>query len=225
MDYSVNKGIYNLDFQLSSTEKSILDYTCNLLENKGFKYLSIPSTITYETFKKQEVPFDTWYLNKEDGLVLAGSAEQGILQYFTNKRVEPMRIYSRNTCFRIEDAYSGLKNLNEFTKVEQYVFCEEKDWEREFKLLLSNGIEVLETFGIEYRLRDVTNEDQGYHIKKIDIEVLTNQYGWMETHSCTYFGTEQAKRYDITGANYTLSCTGIATPRVLVPIIEKLRGE
>ena len=59
-------------------------------------------------------------------------------------------------------------------------------------------------------------------MKKYDIEVKTKQYGWMETHSCTYFGEEQSKRFEITGATHTISNTGIASPRILIPFIEMM---
>ncbi|MNR40287.1 Serine--tRNA ligase [compost metagenome] len=80
----------------------------------------------------------------------------------------------------------------------------------------------MEKYDIEYRTIDVTKKDYGYHKKKIDIEVLTKKYGWMETHSCSYFGIEQSSKYNITGANHTLSNTGVATPRILIPLIERM---
>ena len=78
----------------------------------------------------------------------------------------------------------------------------------------------MDLLDIKYRVVDVTDRDPGYHIKKYDIEIETKQFGWMETHSCSYFGTEQSKRFNITGANHTISNTGIASPRILIPFIE-----
>ena len=60
-----------------------------------------------------------------------------------------------------------------------------------------------------------------HHVLKKDIEVLTTTYGWMETHSCTYFGEEQTKRFGITGLTHTISNTGVASPRILVPLLER----
>ena len=50
---------------------------------------------------------------------------------------------------------------------------------------------------------------------------MTHQYGWLETHSCTYFKDEQTKRLGISGGLHTISNTGIASPRILVPFIER----
>lgn len=221
MDYKVENGIYKLDFELSQLEKEILEECDIILQEKKFQYLSISSTIKPSTFYKQDIKTNTFKYGPQE--VLAGSAEQGILEYFTNQKVEPMKIYSKNTCFRIEDQYEGLKKVKEFTKIEQFIFCNKEDVEQNFNLILSNAIELLNRYDLKYRRVDVTTKDSGYHRKKIDLEVWTEQYGWMETHSCSYFGEEQTKRYNITGTTHTLSNTGVATPRILIPLIERFK--
>ncbi|MNO32588.1 Serine--tRNA ligase [compost metagenome] len=219
MEYRVENGIYKLDFELSRLEKEILEECMIILENTGFKYLYVPSTITPETFQKQQIKAKTFRYGENE--VLAGSAEQGILEYFANSKVDEMKIYSKNTCFRTEDYYEGLKRVKEFTKVEQFIFCYEEKVDEMFEQLLNNAYTLLKEYDIKYRTIDVTSKDFGYHKKKFDIEVWTEKYGWMETHSCSYFGEEQSKRYNIAGAKHTLSNTGIAVPRVLIPLIEK----
>lgn len=223
MQYKVENGIYKLNFELSKLEKQIINDCVSILERNNFQYLSIPSTILLSTFEKQQIKTDTFLYGKND--ILAGSAEQGILEYFTNQYVEPMKIYSMNTCFRVEDKYEDLIRVKEFYKVEQYIFCHENNYEENMNILIHNALELLEKYNIEYRVIDVTKKDEGYHLKKLDVEVWTKKYGWMETHSCSYFGTEQSSRYNITGANHTLSNTGIATPRILIPLIERLQNE
>ena len=88
--------------------------------------------------------------------------------------------------------------------------------------MLTNATSFLDKHNIEYRVVNVTKIDYGYHIKKYDIEVKTKQYGWLETHSCSYFDEEQSKRFGITGATHTISNTGIASPRILIPFIEMM---
>lgn len=90
-----------------------------------------------------------------------------------------------------------------------------------FGFLLENAISFLRLLGLErIRTVDCTDSDPGYHERKVDIEVWTEAYGWLETHSCTSFGREQSRRFEITGADHTLSNTGIALPRILVPLME-----
>lgn len=220
MSYTVENGIYFLDERLSLIEKRILDKCCSFLEERYLKYLSIPSAIRWDTFKRQDIELSVPILGIDETHCLSGSAEQGILERFSNKEVSSSLYYAKNQCFRNELKYTDLHRVREFTKVEQYCFCTEDKWHQSFYMLLNNATEFLDLLDIKYRVVDVTERDPGYHIKKYDIEIETKQFGWMETHSCSYFGTEQSKRFNITGANHTISNTGIASPRILIPFIE-----
>jgi seryl-tRNA synthetase len=194
-----------------------------MLENRGFEYLSIPSIVSKETYLRQDsVPIDK-VIKVTDDQYLAGSAEQGILEFFTGKHVDQSQfLYAKNQCFRNEDKpYHDLIRLKEFIKLEQFVICEEYQWKDSFDLLIENAIDFLDSYGIEYRIVDVTTRDPGYHVLKFDIEINT-PYGWIESHSCSYFGEEQTRRFDITGCTHTLSNTGIASPRILLPFLGRL---
>jgi len=197
----------------------------DLLIGQGFTYLSIPSTVQVQTVMDQFT--GVWcppYLSTSDGEVLSGSAEQGILEYFAGKEVEAGRYFAYNQCWRGEASYEGLLRVKEFRKLEQYVFCTPDTWEEEFSLVLSNATNFLTQHGIEWRVVDCTN-DPGYHVFKKDVEVHTETYGWIETHSCTYFGDEQVKRHDIRGDVHTISNTGLASPRILIPLLEKMKHD
>ncbi|NDJ15652.1 MAG: hypothetical protein EBY17_31520 [Acidobacteriia bacterium] len=85
---------------------------------------------------------------------------------------------------------------------------------------LSKVREFMRSLGYTVRRRDCTG-DPGYHRAKTDLEVLTRTHGWLETHSCTYFGEEQVRRLGITGRLHSISCTGAASPRILVPWLEE----
>ena len=135
---------------------------------------------------------------------------------------EEQCFFSINECFRKENNLDGLVRLREFKKLEQYCFCKPENAEKYFNELSNNSIDFLKKYNIEYRVIDKTKEDPGYHYKKYDIEVNTKKYGWMETHSCTYFKDEQTKRLGINGGLHTISNTGIASPRILIPFIEKM---
>lgn len=138
---------------------------------------------------------------------------------------DQLLLYSLNSCFRTEDFYDGLFRVKEFRKVEQFAFCNENNYKYYFDILLDNAINILNLINLptKYRVIDKTKTDPGYHIKKYDIEVLTKKYGWMETHSCTYFRNEQIKRFDVGLKHiHTISNTGIASPRILIPFIESM---
>lgn len=217
MSYNMENGIYNLDFALSKIEKKLFDEFSDMLEKKGFQYLSIPTSISWDTFLKQGAVANTLSYDEH---VLGGSAEQGILEYFSNKEVNLMKIYAKNTCFRKEEQYRDAIRLKEFIKLEQFCFCNENQWEENFELLLTNATNFLTEKDIKHRVIDVTKKDSGYHIRKYDIEIYSVKHGWVESHSCSYFGTNQSERFNITGANHTISNTGLASPRILIPYIE-----
>ena len=211
-----------MDEKLSLLEKRILDECCKHLEDRGFQYLSIPSMITWGTWKRQDIilPVPILTIENDSEACLAGSAEQGILERFTDQKVEPRLIYAKNQCFRNEKEYQDLLRVQEFTKVEQFCFTTAAAWEERFNYLMESATSFLKKLDIKHRVRDVTKVDPGYHIRKYDIEIETISYGWMESHSCSYFGEEQSKRFGITGATHTISNTGIASPRILIPFIE-----
>jgi seryl-tRNA synthetase len=211
-------GVYKLDFQMSKLERDLMREFSDMLESKGFKYLYVPSIIRQDSFSRQGLDVDT--LRIDTDTVLSGSAEQGILEYFTDSYVEPQLIYAQNTCFRQEDVYEGFKRLKEFNKLEQFCFTTENKWKEKFDLLLDNATTFLNRKGITNRVVNVTDRDGGYHKVKFDVEIYTKTYGWLESHSCSYFGTEQTDRFNITGATHTISNTGLASPRILIPFIE-----
>lgn len=220
-DYRVDHGVFQPSFELSELERSLFRDFEEMLRGKDFKYLAVPVAVSTKTFRRQGVATNEQAYWLDGDHMLSGSAEQGILDHFADSEVGPMRIYAFTHCFRRELNLDSFVRLKEFKKLEQFVFCHEPDWEREFNLVLENATSFLNKWSIEHRVVDVTNRDLGYHIKKYDIEIATKSFGWVESHSCTYFGTEQSKRLGITGANHTLSNTGIASPRILLPYIER----
>ena len=224
--YMVKDGIYFLNEELSKLEFDLFREFEDILLEKGYEYLSIPSAGTWELIDRQGVVGRHQTLYIDERHALNGSAESGILEYFMDKEVkEERKIFSFNECFRKELNVDGLIRLRDFKKIEQYIFCKPENAEKYFNEVLTNSTKFLEKHGIEYRVVDKTTEDPGYHVKKFDIEVKTRKYGWLETHSCTYFGDAQTKRLGIKGGLHTISNTGIASPRILIPFIERMYGD
>lgn len=221
LDIAYNKGRVFLTPEVAKLERKLMRRLEECIEASGFEYYSIPSLLTKETYIRQDtIPWEAVFRVNDD-LALSGSAEQGILEFFTGKTIEEeLQIYAMNQCFRNEALLDGVKKLYEFNKMELFVFSEPKNWESWFERILKLPLKVMEEFNLKYRVVDTTRKDPGYHLKKYDIEVLTKTYGWMETHSCSYFGDEQTKRFDIGGGFHTLSNTGFASPRILIPFIE-----
>lgn len=219
--YVIKDGVAYLGPDLSELERRLFRSFENLLVQKGFEYLSIPTSLPWEVISRQGIVLPEYVLGVDDVHCLSGSAEQGILSYFQGREVEPCRLFAENQCWRREQELDGLKTLQEFRKIEQFSFVEPSNWREEFELLLENAYQFLKEFDfLDVRVIECTDADPGYHHMKCDIEVKTERYGWMETHSCSYFADEQVKRFDIEGDVHTISNTGLASPRILIPFIE-----
>lgn len=209
------KGIPRLTFSESQLEYNLQKKFEKMMEEKGFLYLSIPTSVPIETFVRQEIATDTYML--EWDMSLAGSAEQGILDIFSDSVIhQPQRIWTINQCFRKEDSYDEI-HYKEFKKLEQYIFTDEIHAKMEFDKILHDTVTFMEKNGFKVRTVD-ESRDEGYHVDKVDIQVFSPALNdWIETHSCSYFGTEQSERFGFTGEfNHTISCTGLAFPRVLL---------
>ncbi|MBI2235213.1 MAG: serine--tRNA ligase, partial [Micavibrio aeruginosavorus] len=149
----------------------------------------------------------------------------------------PTRYCGFSPCFRREAGTygkdtKGLYRVHQFQKVEQVVLCE-ADEEKAmalFEEIRTNAEEVLRALELPYRVIDICTGDMGQgKVFMQDIETWMpgrNAYG--ETHSCSYLGDFQARRLNIryTDADgrkrfvHTLNNTCIATPRILIPILE-----
>lgn len=217
-----NVETFNPSSKVSLLERYLIREFEETCIEKGYEHLSIPSIVPVECYQKQ----GTIDPNKVFGFGdyrLTGSAEQRILERFSNQRIDSdLKIVSTNQCFRKEKEFVPLLRLAEFKKVEQFGFLTSSTSAAiTFDEFLNNALSFLEKYKIEHRVVDETDTDEGYHHKKFDIQIKTKMFDWIESHSCSYFEKEQTKRFNISGAEYTVSCTGIASPRILIPFLER----
>jgi seryl-tRNA synthetase len=98
------------------------------------------------------------------------------------------------------------------------------------KEILANAEAVLQALKLPYRVVDVCTGDMGLgQVYKNDIETwMPSRKGYGETHSCSSFYDFQSRRLGIKyeakdGTKkfaYTLNNTCVASPRILIPILE-----
>jgi seryl-tRNA synthetase len=178
---------------------------------------------------------------ESDGMFLIGTSEVAVASYHSGETLKaeelPKRYCGISNCFRREagtygkDAH-GLYRIHQFQKVEQVVLCE-NDAEVSAKMhaeLLNNAEEVLQALKLPYRVVDVCTGDMGRgQVYKNDIETwMPSRKSYGETHSCSTFYDFQARRLNIKyeavdGSKkfvHTLNNTCIASPRILIPILE-----
>jgi len=176
-----------------------------------------------------------------DEKYLIGTSEVSVTSYHRDeilKEEELPKLYCGiSPCFRREagtygkDTH-GLYRIHQFQKIEQVIICknDEKESQKMHAMILKNAEEVLQDLELPYRVVAVCTGDMGQgQYYKNDIETWMpsrNSYG--ETHSCSTFHDFQARRLNLKYKDkdgqikfcHTLNNTCIASPRILIPILE-----
>ncbi len=214
----------------------------------GFSPMMVPSLVRRETL------LGTGYLPQgeddlyktQDGDFLSGTAEVAAMSYFgeslLTKEELPKKIIAFSPCFRREAGShgkdtKGLMRVHEFYKFEQVVLCE-ADHEQSVRFheeLLTNAEELVQALNLPYRVVVNCGGDLGLgQVKKYDIECwIPSEKQYRETHSCSYFHDFQTRRLNIrykdkegkTRFAHSLNNTALATPRILISIVENNQEE
>lgn len=230
-------------------EQAILRFTFDKLLKKGFQPLSVPVLVTEECMEGTGY-FPTGreqaYFIEKDNLALVGTAEVSLTSYHRDEILKgeqlPCRFVAQSSCFRREagtygkDTH-GLYRVHQFQKIEQ-VIIGPNDPEISQQLheeLLSNAEEVMQDLGLAYRVVYVCTGDLGQgQLRKHDIETwMPSRVNYSETHSCSTFHDFQARRLKLRYKDkdgkiqfcHTLNNTAVATPRVLIPLLESYQQE
>ncbi len=182
------------------------------------------------------------YRCERDGLNLIGTSEVPVTSLHAGEILKeedlPKLYVGRSVCFRREAGTygkdtKGLYRVHQFHKVEQ-VILDVGDPETSLahhEAIVKNAEALLAALELPYRVVAVCGGDLGVpQAFKYDIECWMpsrNAYG--ETHSASRFYDYQARRLDIryrpTGGGkpkfcHTLNNTVVASPRILIPVLE-----
>lgn len=239
--YILKKGGAQLEF-------AIWQYVMNFLINRGYDPMIVPSLVRRETLLGSGyLPQGEDDLYKtQDGDYLAGTGEVGTMSYYSgevlDKKDLPKKIIAFSPCFRREAGShskdtKGLIRVHEFFKLEQVILCEANhslsvDFHEE---LLKNTEDIMQSLNLPYRVLLICGQDLGLgQVKKYDIEAwVPSQNTYRETHSASYFHDFQTRRLNIRYKDdegklrfvHSLNNTAIATPRILVSILENNQQE
>lgn len=227
---------------------ALWQYAFDTLSKKGFSPLIAPSLVRREPF------IGTGYLPQseedlyktQDGEFLAGTAEVGTMSYYADEVLDrsqlPVKFVAFSPCFRREAGSHGkdtrgLIRVHEFYKVEQVVLCEASHQHSvdAHEELTQNAEEMMRSLGIPYHVVVNCGGDLGLgQVKKYDIEAWVPSEGaYRETHSASYFHDFQTRRLNIRYKDvdgklrfvHSLNNTAVATPRLLVSLIENHQEE
>lgn len=225
-------------------ENAVLQFALAHIVKKGFTAV-LPPLLVNEVamFGTGYFPLgeDSAYHLEKDNLFLTGTSEVGAVAIHANETVNqvdlPLRYVGISPCFRREAGAAGrdtkgFYRVHQFQKVEQVVFCanDPEVSRAEHNALLQNAEEIVQALELPYRVVAVCTGDMGLgQVRKHDIETWMpsrNSYG--ETHSCSTFHDFQARRLNIRYRDaygkkhfvHTLNNTAIASPRILIALLE-----
>jgi seryl-tRNA synthetase len=176
-----------------------------------------------------------------DELFLIGTSEVPLVSMHCDDTLDaarlPLKYAGISPCFRREAGAHGkdtrgLYRVHQFTKVEQVVFCapDEGVAEKLHFELLGNAEAILAKLEIPYRVAIACTGEIGLgQTRKHEVESwMPGRSAYSETHSCSTLGDFQTRRSNIRVRTsdgslaypYTLNNTAIASPRILIPLLE-----
>jgi seryl-tRNA synthetase len=224
---------------------AILQFAMDVMISRGYVPMSVPILMKDEAMRGTGYypgSEEQTYRMEADELNLAGTAEVPLTAYYMGEILKeeqlPLKFVGLSSCFRREagaagkDTY-GLYRIHQFDKVEQVVICKNsvEESNKFHEEILANAETVMRALELPYRVVVVCTGDLGRgQAKKYDIEAwMPSRGNYCETHSASKFYDFQARRMNLryketaTKKNvfcHTLNNTVIASPRILIPILE-----
>ena len=188
---------------------------------------------------------DDMYLTDLDELYLAPTAEVPITNVHRNEIISetelPINYVAYSPCFRRESgSYGkdtrGLLRLHQFNKVEMVKFVKPVDSYKSLEALTLQAESILQKLEITYRVVELCTGDLSFAAAKCyDIEIWApGEKKWLEVSSCSNFEDFQARRGKIRYRReedkkvellHTLNGSGLATPRLMVALLETYQTE
>ena len=230
--------------ELALYEFAVIRFALDFLSKKGSQIITVPAMVRESAlFGTGHFPAgrEQVYFLKDDDLYLSGTAEVPVTSIFGGEILPeseiPKRIGAFSPCFRREAGSAGkdvrgLMRVHQFNKVEQFVFCrndadESEYWHQE---LLRTSEEIVQAFELPYRVIEVCTGDMGagkYRMHDLECWVPSEKR-YRETHSCSSLHDWQSRRANLRYRDkdekvkfmHTLNNTAVATPRILIPLLE-----
>jgi seryl-tRNA synthetase len=180
---------------------------------------------------------DMYHL-KEDDLWFIPTAEVPVTNMHRDEVLNPsefpIKYVAFSGCFRREaGSYGkdtrGLQRLHQFNKVEMVQFVHPDNSYEDWEKLIGNAEAVLQKLELPYRILELCTGDISFAAARCrDIELWSpGTDKWLEVSSCSNFEDFQARRSNIrfkdeNGMHFvhTLNGSGVATPRLMIAILE-----
>lgn len=228
-------------------ERAIINFMLEMhIQKHGFTELMVPLMVNRKsmigTGQLPKLEEDMYHAEQDD-LFLIPTAEVPVTNIYADEVLSykelPQKFVSYTPCFRREaGSYGkdtrGLQRLHQFNKVEMVSFSLAEDSSRALEELLSDAEDILKAFGLHYRVVNLATGDLSFASQKTyDLEVWAPATGrYLEVSSVSNFGEFQARRANIRYKDaegkmrhaHTLNGSGVATPRLMIAILESFQN-
>ncbi|PKN74345.1 MAG: serine--tRNA ligase [Candidatus Cloacimonetes bacterium HGW-Cloacimonetes-2] len=212
------------------------------IQKHGYTEIGAPLLVNRKTMtgtgQLPKLEEDMYHVG-EDDLFLIPTAEVPVTNLHSDEVIQlpklPIKYVAYTPCFRREaGSYGkdtkGLQRLHQFNKVEMVRFVEPRDSYRHLEEMLNDAEEILQAFGLHYRVVELCTGDLSFaSAKTYDIEVWAPGVGrYLEVSSVSNFEAFQARRAGIRYKDsegkmqyvHTLNGSGLATPRLMIALLE-----
>jgi seryl-tRNA synthetase len=224
-------------------ERALINFMLEYhLQKHGYTELMVPLAVNRKTMTGTgQLPKleDDMYHISEDDLFLIPTAEVPVTNIYADEVLShkdlPIKHVAYTPCFRREaGSYGkdtrGLQRLHQFNKVEMVRFTLPEESEAALEEMLQDAEDILKAFGLHYRVVKLCSGDLSFASQKTyDLEVwAAGSKKYLEVSSVSNFGEFQARRANIRFKDlsgkvqhlHTLNGSGLATPRLMIAILE-----
>jgi len=224
--------------------EAVLRLAWDMMIARGFTALTVPVLVNESLMEGTgffPLHRDEVYLAERDEKCLVGTSEVPVTGLHADEILDPaqlpLKFFARSTCFRREAGAAGkdtrgLYRIHFFDKIEQVIVCAADPAEsaRWHDAILTNAEDLLAALELPYRVVEVCTGDMGQgKVRMFDIETwMPSREAYSETHSASRFHDFQARRLGLRYRGddgkpafcHTLNNTVVASPRILIPLIE-----
>jgi seryl-tRNA synthetase len=209
----------------------------------GYKEVMTPFMVNRESMiGTGQIPKleEDMYKIVNDNFYLIPTAEVPITNLHSNEILRPddlpVKYCGYSPCFRREaGSYGkdtkGLLRVHQFNKVEMVKYSTQENSYEELEGLVCDVEKLLQALKLHYRVILLCSGDTSFSsAKTYDLEVWSPaEQKWLEVSSCSNFEAFQARRANIRYRPthdskpefvHTLNGSGLATPRIMVAILE-----
>ena len=224
-------------------QRALIGFFLDAARENGYTEVYLPNIVHGEMlFGAAQFPKfqDTVFALADEEKYLIPTAEVGIANLHRDEILEeaclPLQYVAHSPCFRSEKASAGrdvrgIKRVHQFEKVEMFKFATPETSYAELETMTRQAEAICAALDIPYRRLEIVTGDLGFSAtKKYDIEMWSPGCGeWLEVSSCSNTEAFQARRamlrYYPSGTRktrylHTLNGSGLATPRVMIAIME-----